>query len=422
MPRFSSALLWAVALYFALTLALVRVVPFNSAPDEAAHAQYIQAIVSTHALPVFAGQAPPNAGYEFHQPPLFYVWAAPLWALAGTSAQVAVARALSLVFGMLTLGIVWQTARTVFGPVSRAPAFCVLGAALSPLHQGVGASINNDALAGLWAAGLFALVARAWLVGATRRVVVLTGAVVGLGALSKLTVLPLGVWALVCLGLALRKQGFAPLTALLPALALALLIAAPMMIRNQNLYGDPFAYGLFSRAASGVSPGMAGFAPLLGVAGYARGMALQIIGTAFGFWGGSSSFARVVGTFSPSGPRLPSPAWALPLLFVAVVPLFGLWSEWRARPLQNEQDARRSLSRCWAAGVLLVALLWAGFALAHVAGGQARYLHGALLPLTLWMGGGLSASGRLGTVLAALLGLVMIGLSLTNIFVWKTLV
>ena len=423
MTRFSLVPLWAaLALYFALTLALIRVVPFNGAPDEAAHAQYIEALVSTHALPVFAGQAPPNAGYEFHQPPLFYLLAAPLWAVAGSEARVYAVRALSLVFGLLCIVVVWQTARLVFGRDSRAPVFCVLGAALSPLHGGIGASINNDALAGLWAACLFALVARAWLVGATRPVVVLTGVVVGLGALTKLTVLPLGVWALVCLGLALRKQGHRPLTALLPALGIALLIAAPMLLRNQVLYGDPFAYGLFSRAAANVSPGIALFSAPIGAGGYLRGMALQIIGTAFGFWGGSSSFAKVIGTFSPSGPRLPSPEWAIPFLIVVAIPLLGALNWRRASTLAVPDDACRSLWRCWAVGVVLIFALWMNFALAHVAGGQARYLHGVLLPLSLVVGGGLSASGRAGTLAAALLGAVMIGLSLANIFVWKTLV
>jgi 4-amino-4-deoxy-L-arabinose transferase-like glycosyltransferase len=425
MSRFSLAPLWAAfALYFCLTLALIRVVPFNSAPDEGAHADYIGAIASSHALPVFAGQAPPAFGNEFHQPPLFYLLATPLWAVAGSGGQVPLVRALSLLFGLLTIWVVWQAAQLVFGRQSRAPAFCALGAALSPLHQGIGASINNDGLAGLWAACLFYLVARAWLEGRSRRVVVLVGAVAGLGVLTKLTVLPLGVWAFVCLGLALRKQGLQPVRALLPALAIALLLVAPMMGRNQILYGDPFAYRLFSRAATDVSPGLALFSQIIGAGGYARGMALQMVGTAFGFWGGSSSFAKVVGTFSPSGPHFSSPLWSLPLLLVVFIPMFGLWSAWKTRGLPNEEENsnRRALSLCWTVGALLVGLLWLNFALAHVAGGQARYLHAALLPLTLLVGGGLSKAGRAGTVAAGVLALVMLGMSLANIFVWKTLV
>ena len=423
MTRFSLAPLWtALLLYFCLTAALIAVVPFNGAPDEAAHAQYIEGIAATHALPVFQGQAPPNPGYEFHQPPLFYLLAAPLWSLTGAGVQLYAARALSLVFGLLSIWVVWKTALLVFGSQSRAPAFCVLGAALSPLHQGVGASINNDALAGLWAACLFYLVAQAWLIGAPRRIVVLVGVVAGLGALTKLTALPLGVWALVCVGLALSKQGKRPLTELVPALGIALLLSAPMLIRNQNLYGDPFAYGLFSRAAAGVSPGLALFSQVIGVGGYARGMALQMVGTAFGFWGGSSSFAKVVGTFSPSGPRFPSPLWSLPFLMVVALPLFGLWSARRTLADATQVANRSALWKCWAVGALLVALLWLSFAIAHVAGGQARYLHAALLPLTLLLGGALSATKRAGTLAALLLALVMIGMTLANIFVWKTLV
>jgi len=422
MNRFFAPLL-AAALYLVLAGALIGVVPFNGAPDEGAHAQYVAAIVSTHALPVFAGQAPPNAGYEFHQPPLFYLLAAPLWALAGSGAQVVAVRALSLLFGLLTLGVVWQGALLLFGEKSRAPAVCVLLAALSPVHQGVGASINNDALAGLWTACLFYLVARAWLVGATQRVVLALGVVAGLGALTKLTAFPLGVWALVCVALALRAQGNKPLTALLPAVGIALLIALPMWVRNQILYGDPLAYGMFSRAATKGTPGFLEFSIVMGMSfmAYARGILWQIIGTAWGFAGGPNSWSHLT---RPTNPHLPGPLWSVPFLIVVLVPLLALWNVGRAAQnafTRSQPSARRTLAWCWAMGVGLLVLAWMSFALDHFSGSQARYLHGVFLPITLLLGGGLSRS-RVGLIGAGVLGALMLGMTLANIFVWKTLV
>ncbi|BCM90759.1 hypothetical protein IAD21_02619 [Abditibacteriota bacterium] len=414
-------LIGALLLYFVLTAALIVGVPWNGAPDEAAHAQYIEAIVTTHALPVFRGQSPPNPGYEFHQPPLFYLLAAPLWAVLPAGVQNYSARVLSLVFGLLTIWVVWNAANLLFGRSSRASALCTLGTALSPLHQGIGAGVNNDGLAGLWAACLFYLVARAWLEVPTRRLIVTTGIVAGLGVLTKLTALPLSAWAFVAVGAALYKQGERPIPSLLPALVIALLLSAPMMIRNQFLYGDPFAYGLFSRAAM-ISPGFTQFSAAgASFVFYMRAMAWQILGTAWGFWGGPNTLIAVTRTLSPLGPQLPDPLWLAPLSTVVLVPLAGIVAAYKARQIEPPTEEGRALMMWWTLGAFLVFLLWANFAFAHFAGGQARYLHAAMLPLVLLVGGGLART-RTGTMAAVLLGLVMLGLSLANIFVWKTLV
>ncbi len=415
--------LWAaLALLFVFTAALIIRVPFNAAPDEAAHAQYIAAIATNHALTVFAGQPPPQPGYEFHQPPLFYLLAAPLWAALPAGARMGAARWLSLLFGLLTLVVVWGGANLLFGRGSRASAVCVLLAALSPLHQGVSAGINNDALAGLWAALLFYLVARAWLEEPTKRLVLLVGLVAGLGALTKLTALPLGAWAFLALGAALAKRGERPLTALLPGMGVALLLAAPMFLRNQMLYGDPLAYGLFSRAATLGTPGFAFYAANFGWTffRYARGLAWQILLTAWGFFGGPNTLNKMTRPFSAGGPGMPSPLWLLPLLVVVGVPLMAVWGGWKARPDKAAPETR-ALSAWWGAGVLLLVLLWANFALGHISAGQARYLHGALLPVTLLLGGQLART-RTGMIPAGALFLTMAGLSLANILGWRTLV
>lgn len=413
----------ALLVYFILVVALIFRVPWEASPDEAAHAQYVQAIATTHALPVFQGQSPPAPGYEFHQPPLYYLVAAPLWAITPPGVQNYAVRGLSLVFGLLTIWVVWCAANLVFGRGSRATSICTLGAALSPLHQGVAAGVNNDSLAGLWAACLFYLVARAWLEGPTKRLILLVGIVAGLGALTKLTVIVLGTWAFAALWMALAKRGERPVLPLVPAFGVAVLLAAPMMLRNQSLYGDPFAYALFSRAATRISPGFLTLNALTGMPffTYLRAMVWQIIGTAWGFYGGPNTLLMTTGSFTVSGPRIPDPLLLLPLLLVVVVPLGAVWSAWKTAQGTERSPEARALSLWWGIGVLLVVLLWANFAFSHQAGGQARYLHGALLPLVLLAGGALSRT-RTGTIAAALLGLTMLALTLANIFVWKTLV
>lgn len=412
----------ALLLYSILTAALLACVPWGAAPDEAAHAQYIESIVSARALPVFQGQAPPAPGYEFHQPPLFYLLASPVWAALPAGVQNYASRGLSLVFGLITIYVVWSAANLLFGRGSRASAICALGAALSPLHQGIGAGVNNDGLAGLWSACLFYLVARAWLEGPTKKILLAVGLVAGLGALTKLTAFPLGLWAFVAVAAALWKRYGRPIPHLLPALGIALLLAAPMMLRNQLLYGDPFAYRLFSQAATAGTPGF----PAFGAAGmpfdvYARGMIWQILGTAWGFFGGPTTLSDVTKPLSASGPRFPDPVWLLPLSVVVLVPLLGVWGAWKERRDGKSAPESRALTLWWAIGVLLLVLLWINFAYAHFSGGQARYLHGAMLPLLMLVGGGLARS-RMGTLAAILLGIVMVCLTLTNVFIWKTLV
>src|SRR5258708_2550539 len=74
------ALLLILALYLGLAAAYAAVTPFGRAPDETAHALYVQHLVREHTLPVL--RRTPRDAYEYHQPPLYYLLAAPFWAAA----------------------------------------------------------------------------------------------------------------------------------------------------------------------------------------------------------------------------------------------------------------------------------------------------------------------------------------------------
>lgn len=139
---------WVVALLFCAYLGLsgmhlvtTPVLPNNTgsfinAPDEPAHLEYIRILTTEHRLPVRG-----DSTYEWHQPPLYYVLAAPLYALGPMAI-----RALSILMGALSLGLIFLSARKLF-PNDPVLSVLALGiAALLPMREAVTASVGNDVL------------------------------------------------------------------------------------------------------------------------------------------------------------------------------------------------------------------------------------------------------------------------------------
>ena len=420
----SRAPLWgALLVYVLLTGALIFRVGWGAAPDEAPHALYMESIASTGRLPVFTGQAPPAPGYEFHQPPLYYLFGAVLWATLPAGIENYATRFLSLFFCALTLGMVWKSARLIWGQDSKIPAYAAFLVALSPLHQGLGACVNNDSLAGFLAASLFFWIAKMLIEGPNLKRVLWLGATIGAAGLTKLTVLPLGILALVALGFAARKHDGNSAKMVAIAGGLALLMMAPMLIRNQINGGDPFNYILFSRAATSGTPGFPQFSAQISFFSYARGILWMIFLTAWGFFGGPNSAASATGPLNPDGPRVPDLWLLVPMLVLILAPLLAIWGRFKTEFVPEE--ARGSVENWWLVGIVLVVLAWTNFAYNHFSGGQARYLHPALLPLALgicagWIG--ILGEGRALKIGSTLVGATLLCLSLGNILVWKTLV
>lgn len=419
--------LWAsLLLYFALAAGLIAVVPPGATPDEAAHWQYVEHLAQLGTLPVFRGAAPPAPGYEFHQPPLYYLLCAPGWKVLGAGAQNYACRAVSLACGLLTIALIWGAARLVWPHERRIAASAAFLAALWPLHLGVGASSNNDALAGLVSAALFFVAARALKRGASWPDIWQTGALGGAAILSKTTCLPVAFVAFCALAVATRRaSSVRVLPALGTALALALLVGGAWLARNQNLYGDPLALGAFGRAADAIGPGYPDFAPLgMSFAAYARGLLWILTLTAWGFFGGPNAAVAATGPLNAAGPH--APGWMLlPLLICGLAPVAAALG-WRNAARHNEDKAEtRAIAALWALGALLVIAAWAQFAFEHFAGAQARYLHGALLPFCVLGAAGWRAfwgEGRAWWIASLSLGATLLALTLLNVLVWKTLV
>lgn len=483
-----------VGVYLLLGLALIARVPLARAPDEAAHWEYIEHIATLRSLPIFSGAAPPSPGYEFHQPPLYYLLSAPLWALLGAGAQNYSARLIPLLCGALVVWLIVAAARALFGHGERGLAIArragMLGA-LWPLHLAVGSSSNNDALGGLCCAALFWRLALLAKQAPSVRDGLWIGALCGLGLLSKTTSLTVAVAAMLALwhlarrafaaadvdaepavpapsrtaapeGKASAPEGKAsapsrrsarddrqvleepraaaaePGRVLGVGVGVALLVCGWMLARNTMLYGDALALGAFKKAADAIGPGLAEFAaprPVglgLSAPGYGRNLLAILFATCWGFYGGPNSAIGALRIFS-SRPAWPD-GWLLgaALLLLAASTWVGVRGvalgsrvagRLRAGRLRGGGSGRDWVLLWWGVAMLLVALAWLQFATAHFAGAQARYLHAALLPSCVlasraWDDLPRPLRGPLGWALA----LVLLALTLANVFVWRTLV
>ena len=421
---FRHPLFLALLAFLALGLALLVRVPLDKSPDEAAHWQYIEYIATNHELPIFRGQVPPAPGYEFHQPPLYYLLSAPAWAVAPAGIENYLARLVSLLCGAATLIFIWKSARLLFADDRTVAILATSLAALWPLHLGVSAGANNDALAGLWSAALFWCGARALMRGVTLRDAALIGVFVGLGALTKNTVLVVGLVALAALFVAPRaEKSTSRVVNLLIALAVTAIVAGPWWARNTMIYGDPLALAAFSGAAGEASPGLAEFAQagVLSPFHYGRDMLWQIFLTSWGFFGGPSSAAAATGSFNSRGIWVRE-TWLLPMMFAFLLaPLLALLGVRRAGEIASNQ---KRVLWFFALGFALVALAWLQFALAHTAGGQARYLHAALLPMCVFLALGWRNfwPPRALKIASWTMAALLLTMTLLNLLVWRTLV
>ena len=147
--------------------------------------------------------------YEFHQPPLYYLLAAPAWAAAAPASPAAAraaARGVSILIGAVGVWLIAALAWAVGPPAGSsrdALALAAAGfAALLPMRLATAASISNDTLAeALFTAGLLLMV-RMVRDGLSLRRAAGLGLVLGLGLLTKSSDLLLFPVALVTLLLA----------------------------------------------------------------------------------------------------------------------------------------------------------------------------------------------------------------------------
>lgn len=291
-----------IALYLLLAALFALTTPPWQNPDEPAHYNYVAFVATEKRLPVlqmgdydeaylqrlkdekFPAALPiAPVRYEFHQPPLYYLLAAPVYWLSGGSLL-----ALRLFSALIGVGVVWLLSlcfQTVFpdkpGVVLAATAFV----AFLPMHIAILAAVNNDALAELFIAGALLVLLRwtadegghvaggRWQVASddasrltshvsrftfhaipNTQYPIFLGLLLGLGFLTKATayiLLPVALLTIVAT-IALRSFTIhnSPFTiynfssSLLPFLLSSLLLGLPLWLRNIAVYGGLDFLGL----------------------------------------------------------------------------------------------------------------------------------------------------------------------------------
>ncbi|MCW3055208.1 MAG: 4-amino-4-deoxy-L-arabinose transferase and related glycosyltransferase of family [Chthonomonadales bacterium] len=225
---------------------------FQNAPDEAAHVVFVRSVASlhlpTHDHPTPFSHTPMPNGYEWHQPPLYYLLAAPFLLLGEQGIRL-----FSILCGLFALLLIHRTARLLF-PSDRVLALLAVGiAALTPTHIAITSTVNNDVLLEVcFSASLFLLIG-ALLNGFTQRSALWLGLTLGAAILTKATgllLLPVFGFALLLMWRSggslkelLRNAGM--------TLGIALLISGWWFVRNQMLYGQPMPLRLFAAEFGG---------------------------------------------------------------------------------------------------------------------------------------------------------------------------
>jgi 4-amino-4-deoxy-L-arabinose transferase-like glycosyltransferase len=394
-------LLPAIVLVYLIVGTLYAVyTPAWQAPDEPAHYNYVQYLVEQHRFPILkpgdypaayleeikAARFPPEMSiapirYEFHQPPLYYLLAVPVYRLF--SGHLLPLRLFSVVMGAMLLLVIYWTVQAL---VPARPSLA-LGAtafvAFLPMHLAMTAAANNDTLAELLVATVLLLSIRYLRLnassrpGESSRLLVLLGVTTGLALVTKSSIyitVPLVLLAIALkhlwidrgsLGSAVKAGGLY----LLPAVALAL----PWWLRNMAVYGGADFLGLGRHDQ--VVVGQLRTAEFIVEHGFGQ-LARDLLVTSFdSFWG----------QFGWMGVLLDVRIYQA-LAILSAVALAGL-AIWAIRVWRQ----RETLPRWhWAAGALLLAAglftlasyLWYNTQFVQH---QGRYLFSALVPISLAM-------------------------------------
>ncbi len=448
-PRWTLPLL--IAVYVAFTFLLIVRVPIGSAPDEGAHLEYVAHLAQTGSLPVFVPLGANHAGYEFHQPPLYYATSAMAWSILSPGAREIACRVVSLLCGAASLWFLWHAVILVFPQRSELTVGATFFAALWPLHQAVGASAGNDAMADLVCTALFWGVARATSKFAQNggasffKDAALVGALAGLGSLTKNTVL---LVSCACVGTmffaprattsSTRCETWTPKTSTwrggLAAIGAMLLVGGWWLTRNQILYGDPLAARIFDVAFRQSSPRPSFFftpqmAQALGQqmtnAIYIRALFLILFCTFWGVFGGPNTALKILNPLGARGPQPDAFALLPPMIVFLLLTFFSLWGLTRALSRwKNAEITTRLVIGSWILGGVLVLIALVNFNLIQFQA-QARYLHPALVPISLGFASGwrnLFSSKRALMTANIVFAVVAIGMTLTNVLLWRTLV
>ena len=386
-----------------MVLALLRgllfaaIVPPFQAPDEPAHAAYIESLAIGHRLPSAEDTLPPIVKGSVERskwwneltmagrfkgshvitvsssthPPLYYAMAAPVFAIFYRFGDIWIfaIRSLGALFSAFVVWFGYKTGRLIF-PKDIRPA-CVTGALLALLPQPgfIMASINNDSLLILLAAAIVYLLVR-FLQQPDAKIVALISLVLAAGLLTKASFVifvPVAVAAVIVSAIGRETN----LREMLMLFAAALL---PMVL----ISGWWYLGNLFSTDS------------ILGLAVSQNTQAAGFWGTAFKYAFMEKTFAQFWGFFG----------WlTLPMnykWYIAALIAIAASGVGYLRYFIGIRQGKAKISTFHAKiGVLFTLLVIANYAaivqfdLATAGGAQGRYLFTSLLPVMILLSGGL---------------------------------
>jgi 4-amino-4-deoxy-L-arabinose transferase-like glycosyltransferase len=425
-------------IYLVLGVLFAIYTPRWQAPDEPAHYNYIRYLAETGRFPVLqmgdypheymeeikSRKFPPDLSidpirYEYHQPPLYYSLAVPVYVL-GKGALLPL-RLLSVALGAGIVLLAYATARRIYPDWPALALAAAAFVAFLPQHLATVSQVGNDVLAEL----LFALVLYqlvGWLCAtsdAPRRdadryppsavshfqsaiknpqPAVVLGFLLGLILITKTTAyiaVPLALGVLVWRGLRQRAPARRILGDLVLIALPAALIALPWYARNTATYGWPDFLGLQRHDAVVVGQlRLSEYLTQFGAASYLR----RLVEFTFkSFWG----------VFGWQGVFMDS------RIYLALAILCGIAAGGLLLRIIHRSSSTGNLRSAilLAATVLLTLLVYAGYNLEFVQH-QGRYLFTALIPVAIFFALGWDEALRPRSSLVIALGLVLTGVIL----------
>ena len=286
----------------------------------------------------------------------------------GTVLAVHLIRLMSVLMGGGTVLLTWLLGREV---VPDLPELALVAAALvafNPMFLFITGSVNNDNLAAMLGVLVMWLLARMFRSGVTGLKVAALGAMLGLAALTKLSLLgllPLSTAALVYAGWRQRASPGRVFRWCLVLLGLTTIVCAWWYARNWQLYGDPLALNVHLNVMGrrDYSPGW-------------RGLLQEWEGFRISYWG-------LFGGVNVLAPDLMYKAFDLLSLLGAVGLPIAIWRWWRDRRRRVLEVV--ALLGAWAMGVLLSLLRWTSLTPAS----QGRLVFPAIASIAVLLSAGL---------------------------------
>jgi 4-amino-4-deoxy-L-arabinose transferase-like glycosyltransferase len=248
--------------YGYIAVGYARATPRWNNPDEPAHVNVVRQIATTGTLPVLSegdwdsdllarlttawfpnDYEVDGIRYEGHQPPFYYLLAAPvyrltLWLNMPLNRQILALRLFSAAIGAVAVVAAFVVGRETAPDVPVIAVLTAATVAFVPMNTAISAAVNNDCLATALSGVTLAALMIGRRVGFSDRWAIGLGLLIGALVLTKLTVyvyVPLILAVLLLAGRSLRWP--------LIASGVALLVAGWWVVRNMLVYGllDPLA-------------------------------------------------------------------------------------------------------------------------------------------------------------------------------------